>query len=466
MIGNMLSGHTSANPSRNRSQWVRLRTLVVLRWIAIVGQVGTILVADQLLQLNFPVEYCYMIVGVSILANALASILFPENQRLSETQVTAILLFDLAQLVLLIFLTGGLNNPFAILVLAPVAIGAAALQLWAIIALALVTMVFVTLVGLYHFPLMTAQGFVLQLPTIFLMGFWVAIMTGVIFVATIIRRVSDETHTMGDALMATQLALSREQKLTDIGGVVAAAAHELGTPLATIKLTSSELADQLDPESEFYEDARLIGEQTDRCRDILRSMGRAGKDDLHMRTAPVTALIEEAAEPHVNRGKEILFDLTNGDSEVTQPIVRRNAEIMHGLRNLVQNAVDFADETVWVESKWDDETIVVRISDDGPGYPPHLIGRIGDPFMRRRNRSDPQRPQYEGMGLGLFISKTLLERSGAELAFANGSDPFLADQEKPLRKGAIVEVTWQRSRLEANAKDLEASFGENMPMVP
>ena len=118
------------------------------------------------------------------------------------------------------------------------------------------------------------------------------------------------------------------------------------------------------------------------------------------------------------------------------------------------------------EKEIDDETIVVRISDDGPGYPPHLIGRIGDPFMRRRNRSDPQRPQYEGMGLGLFISKTLLERSGAELAFANGSDPFLADQEKPLRKGAIVEVTWQRSRLEANAKDLEASFGENMPMVP
>jgi two-component system sensor histidine kinase RegB len=248
------------------------------------------------------------------------------------------------------------------------------------------------------------------------------------------------------------MALAREQKLTDLGGVVAAAAHELGTPLATIKLVSAELMHELADRPDLLEDAQLIRDQADRCRDILRDMGRAGKDDLHLRQAPLSAALREAAEPHMARGKRVEFSFgpVEGSPE-RQPTILRRPEIIHGLRNLVQNAVDFARSTVWIEGEWTDRTLTVRIVDDGDGFPPNSIGRIGDPFVRfrRAEAAPPERPGYDGMGLGLFIAKTLLERSGAELTFANATDPFLAPEDRPERCGAVVEAVWSLSDLVA-----------------
>jgi two-component system sensor histidine kinase RegB len=190
------------------------------------------LIADRVLGLVFNTELCFLVIAAAVIANLLAMFLFPENKRLGETAVTAMLIFDVAQLCFLLFLTGGLHNPFAVMVLAPVAVGAAALKLRSILVLVVVTLVLITFVGLYHQPIRMAEGFILRLPRIFVQGFWGAIFAGTVFVALLIRRVSEETHSMGDALLATQMALAREQKLTDLGGVVAAAAHELGTPLA------------------------------------------------------------------------------------------------------------------------------------------------------------------------------------------------------------------------------------------
>ncbi|MDX5350426.1 MAG: sensor histidine kinase, partial [Paracoccaceae bacterium] len=252
--------------------------------------------------------------------------------------------------------------------------------------------------------------------------------------------------------------LAREQKLTDLAGVVAAAAHELGTPLATIKLVSAELIEELDGHPDLQEDARLIRDQADRCRDILRDMGRAGKDDLHLRQAPLSAVLREAAEPHLARGKRVEFILIPEDA--AQPTILRRPEIIHGLRNLIQNAVDFARSTVWIEADWTDASITLRIIDDGDGFPQNVIGRIGDPFVRSR-RGDPdstRRPGYEGMGLGLFIAKTLLERSGAELTFANATDPFLPVEDRPERCGAVVEAVWPLADLAAPAG---GALGEN-----
>ncbi|MDZ4134270.1 MAG: ATP-binding protein, partial [Paracoccaceae bacterium] len=225
-----------------------------------------------------------------------------------------------------------------------------------------------------------------------------------------------------------------------------------GTPLATIKLVSTELIEELADRPDLRDDAQLIRESADRCRDILRSMGRAGKDDLHMRRAPLSALLREAAEPHVGRGKEVIFDLRGRDGWAgREPTVLRSPGVIHGLRNLIQNAVDFAKGRVWVDAEWSDARISVTIVDDGAGYPPHLLGRIGDPFLRQRKTVQDQvaRPEYEGMGLGLFIAKTLLERSGAHLSFANAADPFLAPEERPQRCGAVVEVVWRAADLVA-----------------
>lgn len=451
---------------RDRGNWIKLRTITFLRWGAISGQLVAILVAQEMLNLQLEIGLCLLVISISIIGNLIAMVIFPESKRLSESENLMMVLFDLLQLSLLLYLTGGLHNPFSLLILGPVTVSASALSLRSTIFLGITAILAVTLLAEFHLPLRTTEGFVLRVPDIFLFGNWIAIVIAVIFLGVYARRVTVEMHAMSDALQATYMALSREQKLTDIGGVVAAAAHEMGTPLATIKLTSAELIEDLDDLPELQEDARLIREQADRCRDILRSMGRAGKDDLHLRRAPLEAVLHEAAEPHLDRGKQLQFtDVPLVEYDFTQPQIQRRPEIIHGLRNLIQNAVDFARENVWIESEWSEDRIYIRIMDDGDGFPPHLIGRIGDPFMRRRRSSADRkkRPEYEGMGLGLFIAKTLLERSGAELSFANGHDP-LSDLNDPDRRGAVVEVMWPREKIDAGGARASDYVGDNKPL--
>lgn len=443
--------------------WVRLRTLIILRWTAIVGQLAAILVAWGLFDVALDLALCLATVGAAVAANLVAIFLFPESRRLSQTEVMVTLLFDMAQLAVLLGLTGGLNNPFALLILVPVTIAATTLARWPTVILGLATIAMITLVALVHVPLVTRAGEVIAVPDIFEFGYWLATVIGVAFLGAYAYRIASEVQSMSDALLATQLALAREQKLTDLGGVVAAAAHELGTPLATIKLVASELADELEDRDLLREDARLICEQADRCRDILRSMGRAGKDDLHLRSAPLLAVLREAAEPHLDRGKVIYFDAVPGPGGGDrQPVILRSPEMIHALRNLVQNAVDFAVSTVWVDAEWTDRGLLVRVSDDGPGYPPGLLGRIGDPFLSSRGTERDERPGYEGMGLGLFIAKTLLERTGAEIRFRNGAKPFERTEGQPQRSGAVVELRWPLARVLAPQG---GGLGENVPIT-
>ena len=445
-----------------RSNFIRLRTMILLRWVAIAGQLIAISVARQLYDLQLDLGMCYLAVGIAVAGNLVAMFVFPENKRLSETENFLMVMFDLLQLCFLLFLTGGLNNPFSLLVIAPVTVSAAVLSRRSTVLLNVTSFVFISLMAFLHVPLQTDDGLTLELPRVFIFGQWVAITIALVFISVYARRITTEMNTMSDALIATQMALARAQKLNDLGGVVAAAAHELGTPLATIKLTSAELIEDLDDHPDLQDDARLIREQADRCRDILRSMGRAGKDDLHMHQAPLAEVIREAAEPHENRGKQITIEERPEPASAPHPQILRRPEVIHGLRNLIQNAVDFARSQVWVEVIWTEARITVRILDDGQGFPPHLIGRLGDPLMRRRRSESERRsrPEYEGMGLGLFIAKTLLERSGAELSFANGADPFVGS-EKGERRGAIVEVTWPRAAIEPPRRAPGDPVGEN-----
>jgi len=220
----------------------------------------------------------------------------------------------------------------------------------------------------------------------------------------------------------------------------------------------------------LLEDINLIIEQAERCRVILHDMGRAGKDDAVLRSAPLLAVLEEAAEPHMNRGIRVdIRQRYHSEAEKgagnEHPMIARHPEIIHGLRNLIQNAVDFAASKVIVEYDWTQTDISLAIADDGPGIPIDLLGRIGDPFLRRpgsRKRSDAQRPGYDGMGLGVFIAKTLLERSGAGIDFSNHSkkvSPELTEALTPL--GAVVEVSWNRSALEVPLSTARAALGEN-----
>jgi len=463
----MASSPLNSLNNEARSEWVRLRTLINLRWLAVGGQTATVLVASGRLGIVMDTQLCVMAIGASVIFNIVSMIIYPENKRLSERETMLTLLFDLSQLVFLLYLTGGLNNPFALLILAPVTISATALRLQSTVFLGLMAIFMITVVMLFHVPLRTEDGQILRMPVLFEYGFWIALVIGVVFLAAYARQVALESSSMAQALLATQMALSREQKLTDLGGVVAAAAHELGTPLATIKLVSSELLDELGDDPDTRQDITLIRDQADRCRDILRDMGRTGKNDMHVRHAPISAVVREAAEPHEDRGKELHFKFAaKADSTARQPQIQRQPEIIHGLRNLIQNAVDFSRGNVWIDALWSDASIRIIVADDGRGYPPDLIGRIGDPFVRKRKTPAPsgQRPEYEGMGLGLFIAKTLLERSGAEIAVANCAYPFRSDAEVPARCGAIVEVLWPRQALEQPEGALYAPLGHNRPL--
>ena len=445
----------------NAQNRLRLRTLIVLRWMAIAGQLAAILVAYFYFGLQLPIGPCLLAVGISVIANLVSSFVFPANRRLSDLEAMLVLLFDLAQLSFLLYLTGGLTNPFALLIMAPVIISASALQPRITILLGIMAIWLISLAALFNIPLYFADGSILAVPVLFEFGFWLSIVIGIMFLGLYSYRVASEIQSMSEALLATQMALAREQKLTDLGGVVAAAAHELGTPLATIKLVSTEMIAELQNNPDLRDDAQLIKDQADRCRDILRSMGRAGKNDLHLLRAPLDAVLRDAAEPHRQRGKTVIFDLHPAQHVLAQqPTIMRKPEVIHGIRNLVQNAVDFARTTVWVDAEWGRDTLTVRVVDDGDGYSSDILGRIGDPFVKRRNttQKQDQRPGYEGMGLGLFIAKTLLERSGAVVAFANGTDPFSPNAQRPARCGAIVEVIWRLEDLVATA---EGGLGEN-----
>tara|TARA_R110002110_G_scaffold18070_13_gene76289 strand:- start:3709 stop:5106 length:1398 start_codon:yes stop_codon:yes gene_type:complete len=456
----MTQGHIRPLGGRTRANWIRLRTMILLRWVAITGQLIAITVAQLVYGLQLELGLCYLAVGVSVIGNLVATFVFPENKRLTEIENLAMVLFDLLQLAFLLFLTGGLHNPFALLMLGPVTISATALSLRSTLVMCGVAIVAVSLLAVAHLPLVTEAGDVLRIPQIFIFGHWTALLIAIVFTSAYSRRVTSEIHSMGDALAATQMALAREQKLTDLGGVVAAAAHELGTPLATIKLASTELLSDLADHPELAEDAALIRDQADRCRDILRDMGRSGKDDLHLRHAPLEAVVIEAAEPHIDRDKQVHFKHLSEDRTRPNPTTMlRKPEIIHGLRNLIQNGVDFADHNVWIETGWTSKEASVRITDDGRGYPAHVLGRIGDPFMRHRSalRTGGKRPEYEGMGLGLFIAKTLLERSGATLRFANGFD----GRQQNRATGAVVEVTWPRNKIDAREGDAPVPSGQN-----
>lgn len=454
-----------------RGDWIRLRTLIYLRWLAILGQTLAVAFSYLVLGLKFKFEFCLILIIISAIINITITIIYPKSKRLSERDNFLMLLYDLVQLSLMLFFTGGLTNPFSVLILAPVTISATVLALWSTIFLGSTAAILISLLSIFYIPLITFEGEILELPTLLLIGTWMALTITVFFLAGYSRRVTMETLSMGQALQAMQMALAREQKLTALGGVVAATAHELGTPLATIKLASTELKNGFSNMQELNDDLELISSQADRCRDILRDMGRRGKDDKYLHVAPLLAILEEAAEPHSDRGKNITYTM-NGEvgfsiddfNKADQPILSRRAELIHGLRNLIQNAVDFSYSAVWINMSWDGEKIIISISDDGKGFPLKLIDRIGDPFLTSRSKDkigDVNMPEYEGMGLGLFIAKTLLEHLGAEVKCQNGTI-FTKENFSKNLIGANVEVIFPRSTIEANEQKIKESLGENI----
>lgn len=410
---------------------VRLGTLVLIRWMAVAGQLLALLIVGWGLDFDLHVHLTIPIVLVSALLNLWFSFRADRNARLDEKQSAAHLAFDLIHLSLLLFVTGGLANPFALLMLAPTSVSASILGQRSTKFLIAISLVLVTALAFTPFKL-PWKGEPPELPPVLLAGVWVALCFTLVFLALYMARVGREGRHRARALAATQAALEQEQRLAALGTLAAAAAHELGTPLGTILLAAKELLDTWDGDDATRTDLELIVAETSRCRDILselREHRKAGSAS-HFTAVDLEALLREAAGPHEGRGIQITYAVV-GEEQLK---AKRSPEFIHAFRNIVENAVGYARKKVQVSAGWDDDTVSIAVVDDGPGFDPQIIKRLGEPYVTTRQ---PTPGRDGGLGLGLFIAKTLLERSGATVEFGTGPDG-----------GAEILVEWPRERLE------------------
>ena len=421
---------------------VRLTTLIALRWFAVLGQTVTVLVVHYGLEFEVPLAACLSVIALSAWLNVAMRMHFRNVQRLAPRPVALLLGYDIAQLTVLMTLTGGIENPFAFLILAPVLIAAISLPLRHTLPLGVLAAACSTLIAFYFWPLPWTSNEQLVLPPLYILAIWVANLVAIVFIGAYAWQVAEEGRLMADALTATELVLAREQHLSQLDGLAAAAAHELGTPLSTIVVVAKELQLALGPGSPHADDVKLLREQAQRCREILGKLSALPADGAPFQRAKLSVLIDEVAAPHRNFG--IAIDVVLPPQREGEPVTERSPAILYGLGNLVENAVDFAQARVEIAVRWSEQDVAVTISDDGPGFPSEILARIGEPYVTSRRRSGAE-SEESGLGLGFFIAKTLLERTGAALAFLNRPAPD---------KGAVVRVRWARGDFETTAESI------------
>ncbi len=425
---------------------LRLRTLVRLRWLAVIGQSIAVLAVNFILKFEVPLGACLALIAVSAWLNVFLALRWRGGQRLTSQAAGLLLGYDVLQLAGLLYLTGGLENPFAFLFLVPVTVSATSLPFtwtWALAGLAFICS---TLLAFFHMPLPWSASKIFHLPPTYVAGMWAALVCGTVFSSIYARRIAEEARIMSAALSATELVLAREQRLSALDGLAAAAAHELGTPLATIALVAKELKRELPENSAHAEDIDLLISQAARCREILMRLAVPEElsDDVYQQVS-LHAMIEDLVGPLRGSEVQISIDVAAGADKKSgnEPIFRRNPAITYGLGNLLENAFDFAQTAVAVKARWSSSQIILTVSDDGPGFDQSIFDQLGDPFVTTRPGYGADEPreagQHEGMGLGLFIAKTLLERSGASVTLAN--------QKAPLA-GAMVTVIWPRNSVD------------------
>jgi two-component system sensor histidine kinase RegB len=357
-------------------------------------------------------------------------------QRLPPGPVAWLLAYDIAQLTVLMMLTGGIENPFAFFILAPVLIAAISLPLNYTLPLGVFAVAASTLIAFWYWPLPWSVDEAIVLPPLYILAIWVANLVAIVFIGAYAWQVAEENRLMADALTATELVLAREQHLTQLDGLAAAAAHELGTPLSTITLIAKELQVALGDNSPHAEDVKLLREQAQRCREILGKLSALPSGWAPFERAKLSTLIEEVVAPHRDFGTAI--DVVLPPDAAGEPEMARSPAILYGLGNLTENAVDFAETRAEIAVRWSEQDVAVTISDDGPGFSPEILKRIGEPYVTSRRRAGHE-SEESGLGLGFFIAKTLLERSGAAVTFLNRQAP---------EHGAVVLVHWPRTELE------------------
>jgi two-component system sensor histidine kinase RegB len=428
---------------------VRLRTLSNLRWLAVAGQSAALLLVRFGLDYRLPLVPCAVAIALSALLNIGLSIRYPPTHRLTNREATFYLAYDVVQLAALLYLTGGVENPFSLMFVAPVVIAAATLNLGNTLILGGLALMSVSVIAVAHDPLPWAANEAIRLPPLYQGGIWASLVIGIGFTSIYAWRIASEGARMQAGLSATQLALARENRLASLGALATAAAHELGTPLGTIAVVARELERALPAGSPEAEDVRLLRAQAERCRGILTRLARP-EEAVLSGTAdrlPLGALLDEIANEYRGGDVEIVIAHETDTARETEPKVWRVPEVLHGLGNIIANAADFAASEVCIRVGWTATELRLAVEDDGPGFAPEILERIGEPYVTSRPGSyalgetelGPSEAfsGQQGMGLGFFIAKTLIERTGGRVHAGN-----------PDTGGARVALRWPRGAID------------------
>ncbi len=404
------------------------KTLIILRWIAIIGQLTAINLVYFYLKLKFPVLIAHVVVFIGLTTNLILQFRIKSIQ-LKDRYASLFLIWDLIQLTLLLYLTGGISNPFSILMIVPTIVSSTFLSMGTTIILGILTIAFLFLLTVFHHPLPGIHDGSVTFPKLYLIGYFLAIIVGLIFLSYFGVRFAGESKRRTDAVNKLQQVIAKEYELESLGGQAAAAAHSLGTPLATISVTASELKKEIGNDKEISKDVDLIISQTKRCGEILKQISKKQiKDDLFLKNISLENLLDEILESFKETSsKDIKVSPIHDVNKVN---FKRTPELVYGLRNFIGNAVKFSKSTVEIKILSNDEIVQVSINDDGPGFPEDIVEVLGEPYIRSKSTNVKSNA---GTGLGTFLGKTLLERQAAHLLFS---------QDKELG-GASVIITWK-----------------------
>ena len=419
---------------------LRLRTLVGLRWAAVGGQMLALLAARFLLGFDVPLLSCLGVITLAVLFNLALVLALPPQRVLRQWEAALQLGFDIVQLGLLLMLTGGVGNPFTVLLIVPVILGASSLEGRHPYTLTAMAVAVVLLLAALADSLPWLGGTPLVLPPLYHWAAALAVIVGIVVASAYARRAAAESARMELALHAAEIVLAREQRMSALGGLAAAAAHELGTPLATIAVVAKEMALECPPGS-LREDAELVSSQAQRCRDILRRLAEAPETDdaVHSRIS-LAQLLQEVAGPEDPEDPLRIEWSVVGPPDTSPPELIWHPEVAPALTSFLENAMDFARTEVRLVGRYDEHSVAIEVRDDGPGFAPEIFAKLGEPYVTSRPSGENSPSGHLGMGLGFFIAKTLLERTGAVVEFRNARGG-----------GAVVTIRWSRSVIEALA---------------
>jgi two-component system, sensor histidine kinase RegB len=402
-------------------------TLTILRYIAIFGQFIAVNIVFFYFDLQFALKESYIIILIGLITNLFLQFRIKVNQ-LKDSYASLFLLYDLFQLSSLLYLTGGIFNPFSILIIIPTIVSSTFLSMGTTIILGVITSFLLFILSFIYLPLPGLEKNFFEVPSYYKHGILIAILIGLIFLSYFGIRFAGETKKRSEALHKLQEVISKEYELESLGGQAAAAAHSLGTPLATISVVAKELKKELGDDKEVSKDIDLLISQTKRCSEILKQISKKQiKDDIFLSSIKFEDLLEEIISSFKETSsKDIDLLIENDNNKI---VIQRTPEIIYGLRNFIGNAVKFSKSRVKINLSSDKKTIEIRINDDGPGIPEDVIQKMGEPYIKSKSK---ELSSNSGLGLGTFLGKTLLERRGAKLIFRRNSE----------LGGALVILSW------------------------